>query len=47
MAQYRFAAGDQLLKIYELNPRFAFVSTESEIIASAPPEDVALLPIDR
>jgi ABC-type Fe3+/spermidine/putrescine transport system ATPase subunit len=45
MAQYRFAAGGQLLKIYELNPRFAFVSNDSEIVAAAAPEDIALLPL--
>jgi iron(III) transport system ATP-binding protein len=43
MAQYRFAAGNQLLKIYELNPRFAFVSDETEIWASAAVEDTAVL----
>jgi iron(III) transport system ATP-binding protein len=44
MAQYRFATGDALLKIYELNPRFAFESDQREIFAAAPAEDVVVLP---
>jgi ABC-type Fe3+/spermidine/putrescine transport system ATPase subunit len=44
MAQYKFAAGEQSVKVYELNPRFAFVSAETEIYASVGAEDVVLLP---
>jgi len=43
MAQYRFVAGPTALKIYELNPRFAFTSPEAEIAAAVDPEDVAVL----
>ena len=44
MAQYRFAAAAQTLKIYELNPRFAFGSEQAALFASAEPEDVVVLP---
>ena len=44
MAQYRFAAGDRTLKIFELNPRFAFGSDHSALFASADPADVIVLP---
>jgi iron(III) transport system ATP-binding protein len=43
MAQYQFAAGPQMLKIYELNPRFVDASSERELFASAEPEDVIVL----
>jgi iron(III) transport system ATP-binding protein len=44
MAQYKFASGEHSIKVYELNPRFAFVSAETEIYASVGAEDVVLLP---
>jgi iron(III) transport system ATP-binding protein len=43
MAQYRFASGNSLLKIYELNPKFAFESDQREVVASVDPEDVVAL----
>ena len=44
MAQYRFATGDRTLKIFELNPRFAFGNDHSALFASADPADVIVLP---
>ena len=44
MAQYRFLAGDQTLKIFELNPKFVFESDDRELFASVAPEDVVALP---
>jgi len=44
MAQYRFESGAQMLKIFELNPRFAFGSEQAALFASAEPEDVVVLP---
>ena len=44
MAQYRFAAGAQTLKIYELNPKFAFGNTHAALFASADPADIVVLP---
>ena len=44
MAQYRFAAGGQTLKIYELNPKFAFGNDHRDLFASAEPADVVVLP---
>ena len=44
MAQYRFAAGPQALKVFELNPRFVEQSPEGEIFASVEPADVIALP---
>ena len=44
MAQYRFASGEQMLKIYELNPKFVFESDPRELFASAEPDDVVVLP---
>ncbi len=44
MAQYRFAAGPQALKVFELNPRFVELSPERELFASVAPEDVIALP---
>ena len=43
MAQYRFAAGGQTLKIYELNPKFAFGNDRRDLFASADPADVVVL----
>jgi iron(III) transport system ATP-binding protein len=43
MAQYRFSAGPQTLKICELNPRFVELSPERQVFASVEPEDVILL----
>jgi iron(III) transport system ATP-binding protein len=43
MAQYRFASHGTVLKIYELNPKFAFASDDREIFASVTPEDVIVL----
>jgi iron(III) transport system ATP-binding protein len=45
MAQYRFAANTELLKIYELNPRFVFTNSHDDLFASALPEDVVALPL--
>ena len=45
MAQYRFAAGEHTLKIFEINPRFAFGNDHSALFASADPADVIVLPI--
>jgi len=47
MAQYRFAAGAQELKIFELNPRFVEVSGEREVYATVEPEDVVALRAPR
>ena len=44
MAQYRFAAGDRMLKIFELNPKFAFGNEQRELFAHADPADVVVLP---
>ena len=44
MAQYQFAAAEQTLKIFELNPRFVDASDERELFASVEPEDVVALP---
>ena len=44
MAQYQYRAGAQMLKIYELNPRFVELSPGRELHASAAPEDVIVLP---
>ena len=44
MAQYRFESGAQMLKIFELNPRFAFGSEHAALFASAEPGDVVVLP---
>ncbi len=44
MAQYKFASGEHSLKVYELNPRFAFTSADTEIRASVAADDVILLP---
>jgi iron(III) transport system ATP-binding protein len=44
MAQYRFAAGEQELKVFELNPRFVETSGERELFAHVEPEDVVVLP---
>jgi iron(III) transport system ATP-binding protein len=43
MAQYRFASGASVLKIYELNPRFVFESDHHEITASVEADDVVVL----
>ena len=45
MAQYQFAAGPQVLKVFELNPRFVELSPERELFASADPADVIALPV--
>jgi iron(III) transport system ATP-binding protein len=45
MAQYSFGADGQILKIYELNPRFVETSEERELFASVQPEDVVALPM--
>ena len=44
MAQYRFEAGSQMLKIFELNPRFAFGDNHGALFAGADPADVIVLP---
>ncbi len=44
MAQYRFESGPQMLKIFELNPRFAFGSEQAALFASVDPDDVVVLP---
>jgi iron(III) transport system ATP-binding protein len=44
MAQYRFSAGPQTLKISELNPRFVELSPERQLFASVEPGDVVVLP---
>ena len=44
MAQYRFAAGDRMLKVFELNPKFAFGNDHRDLFASADPADVVVLP---
>ena len=43
MAQYRFAAGGQELKIFELNPRHVNTSGDSDLYASAAAEDIVIL----
>jgi iron(III) transport system ATP-binding protein len=45
MAQYRFAAGSETFKIFELNPGFYFASAEKDIFVSVSPEDVVALPV--
>ena len=44
MAQYQFAAGAHVLKIFELNPRYVELSPEREIHAAIEPEDAVALP---
>jgi iron(III) transport system ATP-binding protein len=44
MAQYRFDAASQMLKIFELNPRFAFGDDHGALFAGADPADVIVLP---
>ncbi len=44
MAQYRFAASGQTLKIYELNPKFVFGNDHTALFASADPADIVVLP---
>ena len=44
MAQYQFAAGAHVLKIFELNPRYVELSPEREIHAAVEPEDAVALP---
>ena len=44
MAQYRFATGDRVLKVFELNPKFVFGNDHRELFASADPADVVVLP---
>jgi iron(III) transport system ATP-binding protein len=43
VAQYDFIAGGALLKIIEMNPRFAGASASGELTASVNPEDVVVL----
>jgi iron(III) transport system ATP-binding protein len=43
VAQYDFIAGGALLKIIEINPRFAGASASGELTASVDPEDVVVL----
>ncbi len=43
MAQYRFAAKGQELKIFELNPRFVETSMDRDLYATAAPEDIVVL----
>jgi iron(III) transport system ATP-binding protein len=42
-AQYQFLAGAHVLKIFELNPRFADQTGRGELWASAAPQDVVVL----
>ena len=42
-AQYEFVAGEQALKIFELNPRFVDWAARGELYASAESEDVVVL----
>ena len=44
MAQYRFAAGDRTLKIFELNPKFVFGNDHRGLFVTADPADVVVLP---
>jgi iron(III) transport system ATP-binding protein len=44
MAQYRFAASGETLKIYELNPKFASGNNHGALFASADPADIVVLP---
>jgi iron(III) transport system ATP-binding protein len=46
MAQYKFTVRQHSVKIYELNPRFAFTSGENDLSASVKAEDVVVLPIE-
>jgi iron(III) transport system ATP-binding protein len=43
MAQYQFNCGSQVLKIYELNPRFVEAAGDRKLYASADVEDVVVL----
>ena len=44
MAQYRFTSGGHTLKIFELNPRFAFGDEHRSLFATADPADIVVLP---
>ena len=44
MAQYQFSTGPQMLKIFELNPKYVELSAEQDLFASAEAEDVVALP---
>ena len=44
MAQYRFLIGSGELKIFELNPRFAFGDDHAALFACVDPGDVVVLP---
>ena len=43
VAQYQFCAGEQHLKIFELNPRLSNRPADRDLFASALPEDVVVL----
>ena len=43
VAQYQFLAGDQALKIFELNPRLSTRPTDRDLYAAAEPDDVVVL----
>jgi iron(III) transport system ATP-binding protein len=43
VAQYKFNAGGQQLKIFELNPHLADRATDHDLFAGAAPEDVVVL----
>jgi iron(III) transport system ATP-binding protein len=43
MAQYELRAGDQLLKILEMNPRFLEHALSGDVFASVQPDDVVVL----
>jgi len=43
VAQYQFRAGDEVLKVFEINPRFVEAARDSELFATVAPEDVIVL----
>ena len=45
MAQYHFVSGEQVLKIFEMNPRFLDVAHDREICATVDANDVIILPV--
>jgi iron(III) transport system ATP-binding protein len=43
VAQYQFRAGGELLKVFEINPRFVETGRDAELVATVAPEDVIVL----
>lgn len=45
MAQYHFVSGEQVLKIFEMNPHFVDIARDREVCATVEPDDVIVLPV--